>query len=244
MNENKDEVLFCENCGARLSVESEFCDECGAQIEKSFSGVQQINGKTTGGNSVVFVVILLALAAVGSIIYVQYSKSGRPSEQVSVQGTPDTRAVSTVAISPSPIPTPTPISTLTPTPTLLTPMPTPTAVPEDTQDFEDIYGDVGEDVNEYEENEYILPESDSKYLTEQDIQGMSADEINLAKNELYARHGRIFQRKELQEYFENCSWYAPLYKAKEWDSYGDSFFFNKYEIKNRNFLNKWEKKRK
>ena len=48
MNENKDEVLFCENCGARLSVESEFCDECGAQIEKSFSGVQQINRKTTG----------------------------------------------------------------------------------------------------------------------------------------------------------------------------------------------------
>ena len=66
----------------------------------------------------------------------------------------------------------------------------------------------------------------------------------LAKNELYARHGRIFNREDLQEYFEDCSWYEGVYTADEWDSYGDSYFFNDVEMANRNLLVKTEKKRR
>ena len=73
---------------------------------------------------------------------------------------------------------------------------------------------------------------------------MSAEQINLAKNELYARHGREFLREDLQEYFERKSWYYPVYTVKQWDKKGDSYFFNKYEMANRNFLVKWEEKRK
>ena len=66
--------------------------------------------------------------------------------------------------------------------------------------------------------------------------------INLAKNELYARHGRKFKSKELQEYFESKDWYVPKYSPKQWDKKGDTFFFNKYEIKNRDLLKKYENK--
>ena len=41
--------------------------------------------------------------------------------------------------------------------------------------------------------DYILPDSNSRYLTESDIQYLSIREINYAKNEIYARHGRRFQ---------------------------------------------------
>ena len=49
---------------------------------------------------------------------------------------------------------------------------------------------------------------------------------------------------DLQEYFEDCSWYEGVYTADEWDSYGDSYFFNDVEMANRNLLVKTEKKRR
>lgn len=36
----------------------------------------------------------------------------------------------------------------------------------------------------------------------------------------------------------------PLYTREEWDEKGDKYFFNKVEIKNRNFLVKRERKAK
>ena len=88
------------------------------------------------------------------------------------------------------------------------------------------YDTSGYDTSDYDdeesgdEDEYIFPDSDTTYLTKSDLKGMSADELNYAKNELYARHGRIFNREDLQEYFEDCSWYEGVYTADEWDSFG------------------------
>lgn len=58
-----------------------------------------------------------------------------------------------------------------------------------------------------EESEYILPQSSSAILTNADVEGLSLREINYAKNEVYARHGRKFQSAELQNYFNSKSWY-------------------------------------
>lgn len=49
--------------------------------------------------------------------------------------------------------------------------------------------------------DYILPDSDSRYLTDSDVRGLSANELMLARNEIYARHGRKFKDSELQNYF-------------------------------------------
>lgn len=59
-----------------------------------------------------------------------------------------------------------------------------------------------------EESEYILPQSSSALLTNADVEGLSLQEINYAKNEVYARHGRKFQSQELQNYFNSKSWYS------------------------------------
>lgn len=91
---------------------------------------------------------------------------------------------------------------------------------------------------------YILPGSNKRYLTKADIRGMSAKKINLAKNELYARHGRKFERADLRKYFKSRTWYTPIYSVAQWDSLGDAFFFNKYELVNRDFLKTWEERRK
>lgn len=142
-----------------------------------------------------------------------------------------------IEVTPSPSPSP------TPTPTQDSFWGTePTEAPSDvgdSEEFED-FDDADEDIED--DDTYIFPNSDTEYLTKSDLSGMSKSEINLAKNELYARHGRKFKSKELQEYFESKDWYVPKYSPKQWDKKGDSFFFNKYEIKNRDLLKKYENK--
>lgn len=61
--------------------------------------------------------------------------------------------------------------------------------------------DVGEEelqenLNTDENDEYILPNSNVEYLTEADIAELTLQEINYAKNEIYARHGRRFKSQE------------------------------------------------
>ena len=55
--------------------------------------------------------------------------------------------------------------------------------------------------------DYIFPDSDSRYLTDEDLAGYSSDQLELAKNEIYARHGRKFVTQRIADYFNSKSWY-------------------------------------
>ncbi len=66
-------------------------------------------------------------------------------------------------------------------------------------------------------NDYILPTSSDVYLTEDDIKDLTLQEINYAKNEIYARHGRKFKSKELKQYFNSKSWYNGTIKGSDFD---------------------------
>lgn len=56
---------------------------------------------------------------------------------------------------------------------------------------------------------YIFPDSDSRLLGESDLKAMSTDELRVARNEIYARHGRFFKDVILVNYFSQFSWYQP-----------------------------------
>ncbi|MBM4178106.1 MAG: YARHG domain-containing protein [Ignavibacteria bacterium] len=47
-----------------------------------------------------------------------------------------------------------------------------------------------------------------RLLDVQDLEGYSAQELLLMRNEIFARHGFIFQSSDLREHFENQSWYS------------------------------------
>ena len=59
------------------------------------------------------------------------------------------------------------------------------------------------------DSEYILPNSDTVRLTKSDLQGLSKEELRLARNEIFARHGMIFGVADLDAYFGAKSWYKP-----------------------------------
>lgn len=81
--------------------------------------------------------------------------------------------------------------------------------------------------------DYILANSGTKLLTNDDIKGMSKHDLALARNEIYARHGRKFQTEEYSKYFSSKSWYSinPNYNYSDDDSN-----LNSIEIKNVQFI--------
>ena len=59
------------------------------------------------------------------------------------------------------------------------------------------------------EGEYIIPESSDVELMEADLEGLTAQELTYARNEIYARHGYVFKSDELNDYFTGKAWYEP-----------------------------------
>lgn len=57
-------------------------------------------------------------------------------------------------------------------------------------------------------DDYIFP-SDREYITFEFLSTLSKDQIALIRNEIYARHGYIFQTDKYINYFSQKSWYVP-----------------------------------
>lgn len=85
---------------------------------------------------------------------------------------------------------------------------------------------------------FILPNSDSEYLTIKDLRGFSAEECRFARNEIYARHGRKFNDEELQAYFDRQDWYRGRIDP---DDFTEDML-NEYELYNRDFIVEFEEK--
>lgn len=84
-------------------------------------------------------------------------------------------------------------------------------------------------------DDYILPECTTRYYTVEELRNISPDELRIAKNEIYARHGRMFKDQALNDYFRSKSWYRPVYTPEQFDAMGDSVF-NSCELANRDVL--------
>jgi len=85
--------------------------------------------------------------------------------------------------------------------------------------------------------DYILPYSNTRKLTMADIKNLTKKERRLARNEIYARHGRRFLDKKLQKYFNSKSWYHGTIEP---ENFVDSEHLSKLERKNAKFILKHE----
>lgn len=67
--------------------------------------------------------------------------------------------------------------------------------------------------------DYVFPMSDQVLLTEEDVAPILDDQekLSIARNEIYARHGRMFDTEWLQEYFNSKPWYEGIYNAADFD---------------------------
>jgi len=62
----------------------------------------------------------------------------------------------------------------------------------------------------YRERDFILDFSSERAITSSDLEGLSLEELRLARNEIYARHGYIFNVPVLIEWFNSKEWYRSI----------------------------------
>lgn len=85
-----------------------------------------------------------------------------------------------------------------------TPVPTPTPSPKPTE--------------KPASGGYILPDSATRRLTQADVANLTWEQCCLARNEIFARHGRIFQTPQIAAYFEAQSWYHGTVPGASFDN--------------------------
>lgn len=68
---------------------------------------------------------------------------------------------------------------------------------------------------------YVLPESSTRVYSASELSGLSDWDLKVARNEIFARHGRGFNDDALQAYFNSKSWYRQLYTPEEYDALPD-----------------------
>ena len=78
------------------------------------------------------------------------------------------------------------------------------------------------------EGEYVFPNSDTEYLSYEEVSAKSDEDLLWGRNEIYARHGYIFQDESIRQHFENTDWYQGTVSSDQFDT----SVFNDYELAN------------
>lgn len=83
--------------------------------------------------------------------------------------------------------------------------------------------------------DFYFPNSDTALITDEEIASLSAEQAQMAINEILARKGRRFQDPQIQAYFDSQSWYAGTVAPEVFDANRASYL-NEIEISNINRL--------
>lgn len=89
---------------------------------------------------------------------------------------------------------------------------------------------------------YVLADSATHLYTTDELSGMDNWHLYLARNEIFARHGREFKNDDLKTYFGGKSWYTPTYSPSDFDAQSTSLL-NDTERKNAETILKIEQSR-
>lgn len=94
----------------------------------------------------------------------------------------------------------------------------------------------------YTNMDFMIDDSNVRAITEADLSGMSLAQLRIARNEIFARHGRQFKDTMLNQWFYSKTWYLniPLkYAPDDFDAIRPSPL-SKLESDNANFIKAYE----
>lgn len=89
--------------------------------------------------------------------------------------------------------------------------------------------------------DYVLADSSTRYYSRSEFASMDLHDLYLARNEIYARHGRGFKNADLQQFFNAKSWYTQRYTPEQFESMPSPL--NDYERVNAELMLDVEKSR-
>lgn len=214
--------MRCNRCGAENAPESRFCQQCGAELSQ-MPGAMPPQGMMTPGygmppmqkknNNTLWII----LAAVGGVliitivILIVVISMNKPvvvkAEDDDDKESPDIELVEVNKAS---------TTAQSPTTSTRAPMPKKQAP-------------VGGSLYEIANMDFS-----SGYVSQEFLNTHSSKELRVARNAIFARHGRYFKSKDLQQIFGSCSWYSP------WRNEVPASEFNRYEKANIETLKAYE----
>ena len=217
---------FCEKCGKEIKDGDRFCTRCGAEVK--FLPMTSVNEKPTDIKSdkkskkklVVIISVASAVAvvlAVCAIVFVPKIFGNNENEQY--------KPLQTIEITTQPETTQQPSTAIQNTTEQ-------ESIDDGSSDADDDYDDY------YDDDDYILPDSGTRKLTNSDLAGLDADELELARNEIYARAGRRFNTDYIQDYFDDKWWYVGTIEPEDFTE----DMLNDVEKYNVNFIRNYEEK--
>ena len=244
-------VYLCPNCGAPMRPGDRFCVSCGSGFDGPAGFVDPYgqapadhydntaggsgpygydpygnqgygsgNGARSGKMKSVLSLIAICVAAgllMAGVVYFLMNRDSGPDENAAETETTTTQAAeqtrpTQTAQEPTAQPTrPTQPATQATQPTR--------SYSSDPYDGEIHQGD-------------ICPSSSVAYLDYDDYGYLDDDSLDIAINEIYARHGAMFKDRRIQGYFDSQYWYVPTVPADQVKSGALNSHFNKYEKTN------------
>lgn len=94
----------------------------------------------------------------------------------------------------------------------------------------------------YANLDFIIADSSNRALTEADLSGLGLAELRLARNEIFARHGRQFKDSMLNKWFYSKTWYLNIgakYAPEQFDAISPNPL-SKLELENAEFIKAFE----
>ena len=208
---------FCEKCGKEIKDGDRFCTRCGAEVKSlPMTSVKEkpTDIKSDKKSKKKLVVIISAASAVAvvlavcAIVFVPKMFHNNENEQY--------KPLQTIEIT-------TQQETTQQSSTIIQNTTEPESIDDGSSDADD---------------DYILPDSGTRKLTNSDLAGLDADELELARNEIYARAGRRFNTDYIQDYFDDKWWYVGTIEPEDFTE----DMLNDVEKYNVNFIRNYEKK--
>lgn len=215
--------MFCEKCGANLPNDAKFCERCGTSVvlKPMHKNVQktsvQIEGKKNNSTKkrktgvIIGIIAAVVLLLVGALILLKLLVlDTKESQEESITSESEFTLGDSISEEESDF-----------FDTYEFEIESENVVDNEAEiDLESSNSDIvdGDTVSEeieqeYIEDEYILPGSDTRYITISELEELTEYECRLARNEIYARRGRIFNDPALQAYFNSKSWYEGTISA-------------------------------
>ncbi len=245
--------MVCPACGAESRPGSRTCSGCGKKLPQTGdSAVKFYRRKKTPGEIAAIVLLtmgaLLVLTAavmflVGTLSDVSEKETVEQTQEVSLELEKELNVVVEDPIKrPQPEQEKEPVET---EPVETEPEVTEeeqTEVPAEEEDpaqeqEEQPAEETPEEKPSVSQTEWFFPDSSERILTDADVAGLSKAELQIARNEIYARHGRKFNNPDLQAWFNSCSWYSGTIAPGDFD---EQAVFNATELANVYFLKEKE----
>lgn len=235
--------MFCTKCGTQINEGAKFCPKCGAprkgKTTENREPEKQVQKKAVGSTAVIAflaALIVLLLVGIGGGVYYFLTHNDEQDIRVEVDEEEDEKSKDGTENEPK--------------------NQTIDGINDEAEGVaKESDGDemnpkdaaaVEESAEEYDwrNEQYILSGSAEYEITESDLQGLTPEQLRIARNEIYARHGRRFLDEELNEWFYSKEWYQELpekYSPEEFDSLSPNPL-SKLERKNAAFISEYEKK--